>query len=104
MFPEDGKPILEIVSIDDVAASTDPDAGVLTPEVELDTDVISTVHIAARNIPAGSTVVVRVVPLRGAEIIAVSTQLVDVGGGLLEATAEVTFPPGYAEVQLRWPP
>jgi hypothetical protein len=110
VFPGADAPTLEIVSISNnnvpVAAPADPVAGLDNIEIPLDTDQASQVVIRARNIPAttaaGPTkITVRVVPVLGNEIIATSTALQAQPDGTLRATANVTFPPGRSEIQLR---
>lgn len=111
VFPGSNAPTLEVVSITTnnnvpVAAPADPIAGPGTVEIPLDTDQASQVVIRARNIPtttaAGPTkITVRVVPLLGNEIIATSTALQAQPDGTLRATANIAFPPGRSEIQLR---
>jgi len=111
VFPPLEAPRLQVLSLGDgekesVAAPPDPDAGPDSPDVEIDTDQLSEVHIRAWNIPVGTAVTVRVVPILGNEITVTSTPLAQEADGSLSATAEVTFPPGRSEIQLRanWAP
>jgi len=83
------------------AGSTDPGGGILTTDVDLSVTGACTIDIEATGIPVGTSVSVRVIPARGNVITATSTPLADAGGGLLTATASVTFPSGRSEVQLR---
>jgi zinc transporter ZupT len=98
--------VLQVTTIGGQSASTDPAATIYTTETILNTGLPVTVGIEARNIPAGTTVNVRIVPARGAPFTATSTPLVQQGGGVLTATATVTFPSGKSEIQLRanWTP
>lgn len=106
VFPPANAPMLRVVSIDSSAAPADPLGGILTSDLSIENSGEATVNIEATNIPAGTTVNVRAVPARGSVITATSTPLADIGGGVLQATAQVTFPPGRSEVQLRanWMP
>ena len=111
VFPPDDAPWLRGVLICNAEVPADPDAGVLSTEAGIDNAGPCSVEIHARNIPAGTTVKVRVafanwIPPSGGVIEATSTPLQDVGGGLLSATAEVGLPPGKSEIQLRanWTP
>jgi hypothetical protein len=106
VFPPPGSPTLRAVSVDSISVAADPIAGILTRDLEIATDQPVNINIEARSIPAGTTVGVRIVPERGQFIFATSTPLVDVGGGLLTATATATLPAGRSEIQLRanWTP
>lgn len=106
VFPEDDAPRLTLVSVDSVGAPDDPSAGPMTTDVEIDTDQVAQVAIRATNIPAGTRVDVRVVPLLGDEIVVQSSMLAMQPDGSLHATATITFPPGRSEIQLRanWTP
>lgn len=106
VFPAANAPVLQVTTIGGQSASTDPAATIYTTETILNTGLPVTVGIEARNIPAGTTVSVRIVPARGAPFTVTSTPLVLQGGGVLTATATVTFPSGKSEIQLRanWTP
>lgn len=94
-------PQLRIVAMCGEFAPLDPVAGIMSSEVEFDNGSPCTIDIEAEEVPAGTTVSVRVIPARGPVVTATSTPLTDIGGGLRTATATVTFPPGRSEVQLR---
>jgi len=111
VFPADDAPRLEVVSIGydgmpPVAAPLDPDASPGSPDIEIDTDQDSQVVIRAWNVPVSTTVKVRVIPILGNEITATSTPLQKQPDDSLRATAQVAFPPGRSEIQLRanWTP
>lgn len=106
VFPAVNAPILQVTTIAGQPVPTDPDATIYTTETILNTGLPVTVGIEARNIPASTTVNVRVVPARGAPFTVTSTPLVQQGGGVLTANATVTFPSGKSEIQLRanWTP
>lgn len=101
-------PVLELASVGGVTAPVDPAAGALTTDVTIDTDKETLVTVRAWNIPAGTQVTIRVVPVFGDEMITTTSALVASGqpDGSLEATALVVFPPGRNEIQLRanWTP
>jgi len=106
VFPPSGSPTLRVASVDSVPVPTDPLAGIVTPDVAIDTDQPVTLNIEATNIPVGTTVRVHIVPEQGDAVRADSTPLVNVGGGLLTATYTTTLPRGKCEIQLRanWTP
>jgi hypothetical protein len=92
--------------MDAAAVPADPLAGIVTTDVDIDNDGMSTIQIEATNVPAGTTVQVRAVPARGPVITATSTPLMEAGNGTLTATAQITLPPGRTDIQLRanWTP
>lgn len=94
-------PTLRVTSVAGITTTTDPSAGILTPDVAIADEGPVTVFIDATNIPAGTLVQVRVVPSIGAPTTATSTPLADSGGGILTASATLAFPPGRSEIQLR---
>lgn len=106
VFPGADAPILEILSVDGSNAPADPQAGPRTTDVEIDTDEGALIVIRAWNIPAATTVKVRVVPIHGGEVIIESTPLQEQSDQSLRASAVVPFPPGRSEIQLRanWTP
>jgi hypothetical protein len=106
VFPPSNAPTLRIVSIGGITAPADPAARIHTTDTTINSGVPVSVSIEARNIPAATTVTLRIVPARGAPFTVVSTPLTVQGGGILTATASVTFPPGKSEIQLRanWTP
>lgn len=109
VFPPSHAPILKVSSIaytgGTASAPADPAAGVLTTEMSINDAQPATVNIEAQNISVGTAVTVIVIPARGSKITATSTPLA--GSPVLStATAQVTFPPGRSEIQLKanWTP
>ncbi len=107
VFP-DLPPALRITQIEAVSAPADPNGGIWTTDVAIDSWDPVTISIEATNIPEGTTVEVRVIPERSDIISVTSTALTDGDppDGILTAEASVTFPVGHSEVQLRanWTP
>lgn len=106
VFPDSSAPKLNVVAIENALALVpeDPSAGILTSDVDIQPaspNVISRVFIEATNIAPGTRVEVRIVPARGPVLTVSSTDLIDAGDGVLTATADVVFPPGRSEIQLR---
>jgi hypothetical protein len=91
--------------IDGNAVPADPGGGILTADVDMDNGQPVTVLIEANNIPVGTIVLVKIVPAQGNVITAASTPLTGTFAAS-SATAQVTFPPGRSETQLRanWTP
>lgn len=106
VFPPADAPTLKATLLDGVAVPADPDAGILTTELDINTLDLITIDIEATTIPAGVTVEVRAAPSSGDFITATSTPLAPAGGGLLIATAELALPHGRTEIHLRanWTP
>ena len=112
VFPEVDVPMLKVTAVDLVSVPIDPEAGPLTADAEINSESLVTIDIEATNIPAGTTVEVRIVSIDtnsedGNDAVYVtSTLLQDIGGGLLTATAEATLPFGRSEIQLKanWTP
>jgi len=111
VFPrlQDNAPTLKLVSIDGIPAPSDPDAGILSADVEFTTATPSTLHIEATNIDegVGSPVVrtkvrVEVLPERGPLIRRCPELFLRPdASGILDADPTLTFPPGRSEIQLR---
>jgi len=99
VFPA-APPHLYVTSVCGQSAPADPRWGIKTTDIDLNSASACTVNIEGTGMPVGTAVVVRVIPARG-NIISVSTPMVDAGGGLRTATANVTFPGGKSELQLR---
>ncbi len=107
IFPPSDAPTLRATLVDTVSVPADPEAGIMTADLEISSSSVVTVEIEATNIPAGTTVNVIVTPHNGPKGTYTSTPLVDIGGGVLTATAEVSrFQAGRSEVYLRanWTP
>jgi hypothetical protein len=107
LFSQTNSPTLKATLVSGALVPADPIAGILTTDVEIQASDTTVLEIEASNIPAGTTVEVRILPTRGHLITATSTPLDDIGGGILTATAAVpNFPVGQSEVQLRanWTP
>jgi hypothetical protein len=106
VFPPAGAPVLRATLVADQSVPANPTAGVQTPDVAIEDPGEVTINVEAENIPEGTLVLVRIVPERGDVIEVYSDPLVDVGGGLLTASARVTFPPFRSEMQLKanWTP
>lgn len=102
VFPPPTYPTLKATLVDGVSVPDDPFAGIETTDVSIANPGSVTVDIEATNIPAGTIVTVHVIPGRGQRFNVTSTPLVDIGGGLLTATASIPdFPAGRVELQLR---
>jgi len=105
VFPSEQAPSLRAAGVGDQPVPSDPLAALTGPnaaDVVLHGAVPAMVSIEGRGIPTGTTVRVRIVPVSGGPEIEVdSTPLVDVGGELLTAAAQVAFPRGLSVVQLR---
>jgi len=106
IFPTDDAPILEIVSVDGAPTSSDPRAGILTPDVEIDTDEGSVIVVRGKNLPIGTSVTIRVAPERGHAILGQAVLGDPQPDGYSHGSATLAIPPGRSEVQLRanWTP
>jgi len=71
--------------------------GIKTADVDLNSAGSCTVNIGSVGVPAGNIVTVRVIPARG-NIFTVNSSILQANG---TATANVTFPAGRSEIQLR---
>ena len=96
--------MLRVTQVAAANVGTDPAGNILSTDLAIDNPGALTIAIEATDIPAGTTVEVRVVPTRGLVITATSTPLV--GAGVLTATADVTLPTGRSVIQLKanWTP
>ncbi len=105
VFPPAPAPKLTVVSVATIPAPADPLAGIDTEDVVIDDPNMIAIEIAAENVPLGTQVQVRIVPLRGAVINVLSTPLAGTLGAS-SATATVALPRGRSEIQLRanWTP
>lgn len=101
IFPPASAPALRVTHINGVPVTGDPVAGITTQDVEIQREGASNVRIEATNVPEGTVVKVRVVPVLGPVIEVTSSPLKDLGGGVLVAFAGVVFPAGRSEIQLR---
>jgi hypothetical protein len=102
-------PTLLVTRVDEVDAPSDPDAGIMTPDVAIvvPPPVTSVIHIEATGIPTSSVVEVRVIPETGVVIVRCPTLDLRIdGSGVLDAAATLAFPAGRSEIQLRskWNP
>lgn len=105
-FPQ-GLPKLTLVRVDMQSVTPDPRAGITTTDVEIFNSGPVQLDIEAQNIPPGTIVLARIVPVRGEPLgcaapamTCSSTPLI----GTLErsvANVVITFLPGRSEVQLR---
>lgn len=101
VFPA-AQPRLWVESVCGQAAPADPEWGIKTADIDINSAVACSVQIRATGVPAGNIVTVRVIPARGNIITANSTILTGGGGGApLTASANITFPAGRSEIQLR---
>lgn len=110
IFPPKGTPSLRAVLLEDLKMNqfpVPPDPhGVIDDPVGVDVNIATTdavtLEIEAENVPAITTVDVRVVSVSGPTAIVTSTPLDGPDkNGILTATAILTFQPGYSVVQLR---
>lgn len=92
---------LYVTSACSQAAPVDPQWGIMSTDIDLNSGSPCTVNIEGSGMPVGTIVVVRMIPARGSIVSVNSTPMVDAGGGLRTATTSVTFPAGRAELQLR---
>lgn len=109
VIPDSTAPQLWITDVASQPVTMDPVRGIESAELDLvDPAGPVVIGIAARNIPAATTVVVRLVSDNGNLVSAVSNGLEDFDmDGILTATAQITFPsPSRSEIQLRanWTP
>ena len=96
VFPA-SPPRLFVTSICGQAVSGDPAWGMKTADVQLNSASACTVNIGATGVPQFNIVEIRVIPARGI-IFTVNSTPLSAGG---TATANVTFPAGRSEIQLR---
>jgi len=106
VWPSPTAPTLRATVVDGEGAPVDPIARILTTDLQINNAAPVTIQIEATDIPAGTTVEVRIVPARGDVVTVTSTQLSAGQGGVLTATAQTVMPSGRAEIQLRanWTP
>lgn len=100
-------PTLRVTFLDGQSVPADPLAGITTTDVSISSSGPVTIDIEATNVPPGTTVKVRVVPVRGENVdcptssmTCDSTPLVGTMA-LSTSTATITFTPGRSEIQLR---
>jgi hypothetical protein len=96
VFPA-SPPQLRVTSVCGQSASADPDWGIKTADVDINSAGSCQVQIASTGVPQFTIVTVRVIPARG-NIFTVNSAPLAVDG---TATANVTFPAGRSEIQLR---
>jgi hypothetical protein len=89
------QPLLRITSIGGVAAPTTPTASLVTPDIGFSSpiDAPVSVTIVANNVPLGTTVNLRVVPVVGQPTTATTSGLTGTVASST-AAANVTLPPG----------
>ncbi len=101
VFAATPPPQLYVTAVCGQSAPADPEWGIYSTDVDVNSASACTVNITGSGMPVGTIVVVRAIPARGSIISVNSTPMVDAGGGLRTATASVTFPAGRSELQLR---
>jgi hypothetical protein len=105
VFVPPNAPALRVVRVNGMDVPSDPMAGVLTTDVEIDEAIESILDIEATNIPAGTAVTVFVIPANGTRF-TIPAQVVPSledpdNDGVFTISATYLLPAGRMEIQLR---
>ena len=99
LWPDSTFPTVTVASIGSAAVPADPRASLESAaDVQFNTSAAQTVTLTTTNVPAASTVTVRVTPKYGLSFTVTATHVSD-NGITGTWTAQVTFPSNYCAVQ-----
>lgn len=106
VFLTETAPLVRVVRVAGVAVAANPTGSFVVPDVAITSAGSVTVELEARNIPGGTVLNLTFQPENANPFTATSTPLTLGTGGVLTATANVTFQGGFTRVFVRanWTP